>query len=290
MEGQTMDRFSKYHPAVCFSFFAAVIVLTLLYINPVFAAASFVFSFLYLLRLKGKAAVFQLFKLSLPLAVAVALFNILFVRRGSTVLFSLFGRAFYAEGLAYGACLGLMLGAVLMWFSCYMQVMPSEKFTALFGRLAPNTALLISMVFRFIPNMLITAREIREAQIGLGNEVKGVKNTLSRFSALVSISLEGSIETADAMRAKGFGKGERRFYNRYRFRRADCVILPLIIIVFVAEFIAKAFGAFDFFFTDGLKIEGFSLPVLLGFVCLAALPVIIDLKEDVKWRFLKQKI
>ncbi len=285
-----MDRFSKFHPAVCFSFFAAVIVLTLLFINPVYPAVSFAFSSLYLLRLRGRAAVSQLFKLSLPLAAAVALFNMLFVRRGSVLLFSLFGRAFYLEGLAYGACLGLMLGAVLMWFSCYMQVMSSERFTSLFGRLAPNTALMISMVFRFIPNMLKTAAEIRDAQLGLGNEVKGVKNTLGRFSALVSISLEASIETADAMRAKGFGKGKRRFYNRYRLRTADYLLLPLLLLLFAAELFAKSIGTFDFFFADGLEIKGFSLPALLGFIFLAAMPVIIDFKEDIKWHFLKQKI
>jgi energy-coupling factor transport system permease protein len=285
-----MDYFSKYHPAVCFSFFAAVIVLTLLYINPAFAVASFLLAFLYLLRLSGRAAVSQLFKFILPLAVLVAAFNTVFVQRGTTVLFSLFGRGFYAEGMAYGAVLGLMLTAVIMWFSCYMRVMPSEKFTALFGGFAPNLALLISMVFRFIPNLLKTAQEIKEAQIGLGNEVKGVKNSISRFSALVSISLESSIETADAMHAKGFGTGKRRFYNRYRFRTSDYILLPLLLLIFAAEVFAKALGAFDFFFTDGLGIKNFSLPVLLGFICLAALPSAVDLKEDVKWKLLKQKI
>ena len=285
-----MDRFSKFHPAVCFSFFAAVIVLTLLYINPAFAAASFVLSFLYLLRLGGREAVSQLFKFYLPLSAAVALFNTLFVRHGTQVLFTLFGREFYAEGLVYGACLGLMLAAVIMWFSCYMRVMPSEKFAALFGGFAPNLALLVSMVFRFIPNLLKTAGEIKEAQIGLGNEVKGLKNTLSRFSALVSISLESSIETADAMHAKGFGRGRHRFYNRYRFRRADYVLLPLLLLLFAALAAAKVFGSFDFFFTDGLEIKYFSLPVLLGFICLAALPSVTDFTEDVKWKLLKQKI
>lgn len=285
-----MDKFSKSHPAVCFSFFAAVIVLTLLYINPAFAAASFVLAFLYLLRLSGRASFSQLFKFVLPLVVLVALFNTLFVNRGTAVLFSLFGRDFYAEGLVYGAVLGFMLAAVIMWFSCYMQVMPSEKFTALFGGVAPNLALLLSMVFRFIPNLLKTAEEIREAQIGLGNEVKGIKNSIGRFSALVSISLESSIETADAMRAKGFGTGRRRFYNRYRFRTADYILLPLVLLIFAAEVVAKALGAFDFFFTDGLGIKHFSLPVLLGFICLAALPVLIDFSEDVKWKLLKQKI
>lgn len=54
--------------------------------------------------------------------------------------------------------------------------------------------------------MVKTAGEIKEAQQGIGKETKGLKNTLRRFSALVSVSLERSIETADTMRARGFKK------------------------------------------------------------------------------------
>jgi energy-coupling factor transport system permease protein len=170
-----------------------------------------------------------------------------------------------------------------------MRVMPSEKFTALFGGFAPNLALLISMVFRFIPNLLKTAQEIKEAQIGLGNEVKGVKNSISRFSALVSISLESSIETADAMHAKGFGTGKRRFYNRYRFRPRIIFFCPCCSSFLRQRFLQRRSALLISFLRRAWHKE-FLLPVLLGFICLAALPSAVDLKEDVKWKLLKQKI
>ena len=82
-----MDRFSKFHPAVCLFFFLFVIVITLVYINPVHAALSLVCALLYSLRLLGVRRTAAQLKFSLPLILIAALFNMLFCRYGQTVLF-----------------------------------------------------------------------------------------------------------------------------------------------------------------------------------------------------------
>ena len=101
----------------------------------------------------------------------------------------------------------------------------------------------VARKLRFLPLMVKTAGEIKEAQQGIGKETKGLKNTLRRFSALVSVSLERSIETADTMRARGFKKG-RRHYSPYRFKAADGVFLFLFTVLFVFQIAAFARGAF----------------------------------------------
>ena len=169
-----MDRFSKFHPAVCLFFFLFVIVITLVYINPVHAALSLVCALLYSLRLLGVQRTAAQLKFSLPLILIAALFNMLFCRYGQTVLFSVFQIGFSLEPLAYGACLGTMLAAVLVWFSAYSEIITSEKFTALFGRFAPNTVLIFSMVLRFLPLMVKTAGEIKEAQQGISKKAGGI--------------------------------------------------------------------------------------------------------------------
>lgn len=73
-----MDRFAKFHPAVCFLFFAFVIVLTPVYINPVFGIISFAAAFLYELKACGKSAALGTLKFTVPLGVLVAVFNMLF--------------------------------------------------------------------------------------------------------------------------------------------------------------------------------------------------------------------
>lgn len=284
-----MDRFSKFHPAVGFSFFSAVIIISLVFVNPVYSAVSFVSAFAYYVVLCRKKAVLSFFKFVLPLVAAVALFNMLFCRYGQTILFTAFSLGFTLEALVYGLLTGLMLGSVIMWFLCYNEVVSSEKFTSLFGRFAPNLTLLFSMVLRFIPLMIKTSGEIKDAQTGLGNETKGLKNTIERFSALVSISLENSIETADTMKSRGFGE-KRRHFSRYSYKITDVILIVFFLLSLVLQIVFKAAGLNEFEYRYELEMANFSIPPFIAFALCSFLPCIIDLKEDVKWHFLKSKI
>lgn len=284
-----MDRFSKFHPAVCLLFFIFVICTTLLFMNPVYSAVSFICALLYALRLSGKRRTAAQLRFALPLVVLSALFNMLFCRYGSTVLFSVFGIDFSLEPLAYGACIGLMLAAAVIWFFSYSEIVTSEKFTALFGRSAPNIVLIFSTALRFLPLMVKTAAELKEAQQGLGNETKGLKNTMARFSALVSISLEQSIETADTMRARGFKKG-RRQYSPYAFRAADGVLIFVCTALFAAQIAALALGVFEFEYYEELRILNMQPAFPAAWAALCLIPLITDLPEEVKWRLLRSKI
>lgn len=284
-----MDRFSKFHPSVCLLFFIFVIAVTIVFINPVYSAASLVCALVYSLRLFGARRTAAQLRFSLPVIVIASVFNMLFCRYGQTVLFSVLGVAFSLEPLVYGACLGAMLAAVIVWFSAYSEIITSEKFAALFGRFAPNTVLVFSMVLRFLPLMIKTAGELKEAQQGIGNETRGLKNTVRRFSALVSVSLERSIETADTMRARGFKKG-RRHYSPYRFRAADGIMIFAFTGLFVFQIAAFVKGAFDFEYHHQLLLLNFDAWALVLWALLCLLPLMIDLSEDAKWRLLRSKI
>lgn len=284
-----MDRFSKFHPAVCLLFFIFVIAVTIVFINPVYSAASLLCALLYSLRLLGARRTAAQLKFSVPIIILAALFNMLFCRYGQTVLFTVAGIVFSLEPLVYGACIGVMLCAVIVWFSAYSQIITSEKFTALFGRFAPNIVLTFSTALRFLPLMVKTAADLKEAQQGIGNETTGLKNTIHRFSALVSISLEQSIETAQTMRARGFKKGVRR-YSPYKFRTADAVFIVLSALLCVVQVLAMVRGAFDFEYYDYLRLSDVSIPILILWLALCLMPFSTDLSEDIRWRLLKSKI
>lgn len=284
-----MDRFSKFHPAVCLLFFIFVIAVTIAFINPVYSAASLLCALLYSLRLLGAGRTVSQLKFAVPIIILAAVFNMLFCRYGQTVLFTVFDIDFSLEPLVYGACIGVMLCAVIVWFSAYSEIITSEKFTALFGRFAPNLVLTFSTALRFLPLMIKTASDLKEAQQGIGNETKGLKNTMHRFSALVSISLEQSIETAQTMRARGFKKGVRR-YSPYKFRAVDAVFIVLSALLCAVQIFAMARGAFDFEYYDYLRLSGVNIPVLVLWLVLCLMPLATDLSEDIRWRLLKSKI
>ncbi len=284
-----MDRFSKFHPAACLLFFIFVICATLIFINPAYCAVSFVCALFCSFRLLGFRRTAAQLKFLLPLVLFSAVLNMLFSGYGSTVLFSVFGMDFTLEPLAYGACAGLMLCAVIIWFLAYSEIISSEKFTSLFGRFAPNIVLIFSTALRFLPLMVKTAAMLKEAQQGLGNETKGLKNTTARFSALVSVSLEQSIETADTMRARGFKKG-RRHYSPYSFRAADGVLIFACAALFALQLAAFSLGVYEFEYYEKLRIENAQPVYLAAWAALCLVPIITDLPEEVKWRLLKSKI
>ncbi len=249
-----MGIFSRCHPAVIFTFFMAVIVMSVVYINPIYLLVSFVAGFIYYFMLAGEKALSLTIKVAVPVIILAAVFNMLFARYGETVLFTVKGINFTAECLWYGFARGVMMADVILWFACYSVVFTGEKLTALFGKLFPNVTLLFSMVLRFIPLMQRYALDIKEAQVGLGRPVKGLRNTMKRYSALFSLSLEKSVEVADTMRQRGYERKGKRAFSRYRFKVSDGVLCFIIIALVVALAVLKSMGYSEFEYSERLMI------------------------------------
>ena len=284
-----MGQFSEFYPTVCFSYFMAIILLTVILGNPVYILLSFLFAFLYRLKIAGKNALSSL-KFIFPVILLTGVFNMFFSHFGVTRLFSVGSYDFTLESLLFGLSTGVMLGSVILWFLCYTDVVTSEKFIAVFGGFMPNLALLFSMVLRFIPLMVKTSNEIKEANIGLGNEVHGLKNSINRFSCLVSISLEKSMETADAMRSRGFGSGKRKPFNRYKFSIADGIMLVVLLVISAVVIVSYILKINAFTFEPKMFLENNNVIFYVLFAILSALPVAVDCAGEIKWHFLKSKI
>lgn len=284
-----MDRFSKLNPKVTFLFFVLMITLTLVLFHPVYLFVSLVSSLCYRIKLEGKKSIVYFFKFLLPLILFVAIFNMLFTHYGLTVLFTAFDRSFTLEGLFYGMCQGMMFASVIMWFSCYCQVVTSERFLSVFGRVAPNLALIFSMVLSFIPRLRKNANEINDARMLLDKSESRLKRSIRNFSALLTMTLEESIEVSDSMKARGFKSG-RTVYSKYRFSLNDGICLFFMIIIFILLCVMKTMGRAVFIFEPVITMENFSFTALILFIFISFLPLMIDFTEDMRWFYLKQKI
>lgn len=284
-----MDRFSKFNPKVTFLFFVLIIVLTLILFHPFYLIVSLAGSFFYKIKLEGKRAFLYFIKFIIPLIFFVAVFNMLFTHYGATVLFTAFDMNFTFEGLFYGFCQGMMFSSVIMWFSCYSVVVTSERFLAVAGRISPNCAIVFSMVLSFIPRLKKNAEEIKDARMLVNNGKGRLKKELDNFSALITMTLEESIEVSDSMKARGFGRG-RVPYSKYRFLFKDGVCLFIIILIFAEICVMKVSGSIGFIFEPDINMEGFCVFPFITFFIISFLPVIIDLTEDIRWFYLKQKI
>lgn len=283
-----------YHPVCGFLFFVAAAVVSMVLYHPLFLGVSFFCALVYFFILRGKKALGVLLKFLLPLTVVVTLLNALLNSYGVTVLFELpWGAPFTAEALLFGFCQAMIFSSVLLWLFCYGDVMTSEKFLYLFGRVFPNTALLFSMTLRFIPHFARRGSEIRLARRAAG--IAGghrLHEAVRVFSSLTTGCLESSVAMALSMRAKGYGTGERKPFYRYHFKRKDALYL-LFLTVCLALLAAGGFmDAYYFEFDPAVYFETGPMFYLgLGaFFALGISPVLLDAAEAIKWRILMSKI
>ena len=158
-----MRYFENLHPICILIYFVAVIGLTLVCFHPVMLVVSLVGAFSLLLRLKGGKGAGQQFRFVIPMFLLVAVANPLINHRGVTLLGMFLNQWITLEAIAYGITAGLSLAALILWFGCYSEVMTSEKFLYLFGKIAPSSALLISMALQLVPKLNRQLTEIKES-------------------------------------------------------------------------------------------------------------------------------
>lgn len=280
------DPFAQCHPAVVLAYFAVVVVTTAVVQHPAYLAASLAAAAGYCVMLRGRAGLAILAGL-LPLVLVVALVNPLFNTAGAHVLGTVFGRPYTLEALCWGAVLGAMLAAMLAWFACYGQAVTGDKLTYLFGNLAPSVSIMVVMALRMVPDLMRRGVQVATARrcIGLGvREGAGLREKAAAgagvLSALADHALEGSVCTADSMRARGWGAGRRTNYQAWRPCARDAALLAAIVVLAAAVLAGGGLGAR---FTPAIAID----PLTWGFAAWCALlliPAVLRAWEEVLWR------
>lgn len=278
------DAFARCHPAVPLVYFAVTIVFAAVVQHPAYLLASCVAGSAYLLVLQGRRALFVLTGL-VPVFVLVSVVNPLFNTRGACVLFEVFGRPYTWEALCFGMAVAGMLVAMLVWFTCYSQVMTADKLTCLFGNLAPALSLVTVMTLRMVPSLTRKARQISTARrcvgCGLGSSARGrAAEGANVLSGLVDHALEGSVETANSMSARGYGVGRRTTFKSYRLTGRDAALLVVMAVLAACVLMA---GVPQARFTPNLAIA----PLNWGFVayCLFLLvPFALWIGGGLRWR------
>lgn len=297
-------------------------------IQPVFAVLSLLAAAVYGVYLRGWHAALRTAAWQVPLLVLIAVINPLISQTGSTNLFHYFGhRAFYLEGLVYGATMGAMLVSVMLWFSNLSHVLTSDKMMQLTGRFLPTIGLMLTMVMRLVPQFMRRGQEVLAVQractaaagngaasgsascegtvspadgpalegTALGRRLKRGRGTRSESrpaklkssfqvtSVLMGWGMEDSLETAEAMRTRGWGASDKRStYTRKSFRGADGAAIALLGIIVVASSVLAVLACSGYGFyprMDALAAWWHYAP----FVLLLAFPLLLKGKERISW-------
>ena len=101
---------------------------------------------------------------------------------------------------------GLRLVAVGLAFAAYALLLDHDRLVS-GARIARRSALAVALATRLVPTLERDAAGFREAVRGRGVELSGVRGYASLLSPLVAGSLERATCLAEAMEARGFGRG-----------------------------------------------------------------------------------
>lgn len=294
------DAFSAFHPIINFLYYALVLLFSMCLLHPVYLAISLTGALAYAITLNGQKAVRLAVMGLLPMAALAALVNPAFNHEGMTILTYLSsGNPLTLESMLYGVAAAGMLASVVLWFSSYNEVMTSDKFVYLFGRIIPALSLVLSMALRFIPKFKAQMQVVAEAQACIGRDTKTgsvfqrIGNAVKIFSIMVTWSLENAIETADSMRSRGYGLPGRTAFSIYRFDGRDKAALAWL--GFCGAYLISGWlaGGMDFRYYPTVKSAPFTpmtVSFMLVYLALVFTPVILDRKEDRLWKSLQSTI
>lgn len=293
-----MKRIDNIHPIVLFFYFLIIIFISMFSVNPIMILISFASSLLLYALLTSFKKMIKMFLGFMVFILLMALINPIFSRNGSTVLFKISYYKFTLESMLYGFFTTMMLTSVIIWFSSYSLVFKSDKFIYLFGKVIPKTSLVLSVTLNFIPRFTKYFKEVDDAQKAIGVysiENKGflnkVKMKLRVFSIVLGMGLESSIDTADSMRARGYGINNRSNYSIFKWKISDYFlgIFWLIISLVIIMFIVKT-GEYNYYPSmDKFSFDCKSIILYSAFFILTISSTILEIKENILWHYLKLK-
>lgn len=267
--------------------------------HPVFQGIALVSAVIYSIVLNGLRAVKFNVLYMLPLLIVLAVANPLFNHAGVTILFYMRdGNPVTLESIRYGIASACMLITVMIWFSCYNKVMTSDKFIYLFGRIIPALSLIFSMVLRFVPRfnhqigIISTAQRSIGRDVTQGNIIQRARHGIRILSIMTTWALENAIETADSMKARGYGLPGRTSFSLYRLDRRDRVLLLILTIATAVVLLGAGAGENTIRYFPSIHMKGqswLSAVVYSAYAFLCMLPPIIQLVEEMRWKSIISK-
>jgi len=294
------DSFSGYHPLVNFLYFALVLVFAMVFMHPACLVISAACAVVYSVYLNGRKTIRFYLVFILPMLLFTMLLNPAFNHEGATILTYLpSGNPLTLESIVYGLAAGGMMAAVVIWFSCFNTVMTSDKFVYLFGRVIPALSLILSMCLRLVPRFKAQIKVIANTQRCIGRDVSSggvltrARHGIRILSIMVTWALENAIETADSMKSRGYGLAGRTAFSIFRFDRRDRAAMLFLLAMGAYVIAGAAAGGLAFRYFPTIKGAGaaaYTISLFAAYAGLCIMPVILNIREDLKWKAIQSKI
>jgi energy-coupling factor transport system permease protein len=284
------------HPVACLCYYIGAISLIFLFKHPWFILTSVAVGLLLNFLQGSLVDRKKLLLYFLLMSFITFLINPLTYHRGTHILFYWLDQPMTLESMVFGALAAASLFGALIWFLSIQYVIGPEKVLHLFGTLSSKGALLLSMAMRSFPLLAQRFQQIAVVQRTKGvNPLKGsirkrFKDGMKLVQIMLTWTLEEGLQTADSMKARGYGSGPRTHFWPYIWRKQD----TLFTFLFLAAGLGCMIGWFSglagfevyptlpeslaFHFSDGLIYGCYFIYLLV--------PLLMEGRDWIKWRSL----
>lgn len=290
--------FESYHPTVNFIYFIVTLLIIIFTENIVILFLFMLGYLLFLFKYKKSKQMLKEMLYLILLIVLMMIINPLVSHNGMTIMFFLNGKPITFESMVNGFFIGLLLATMLLWGRCYNEVMTSDKFIYVFGRITPHFALVISMTMRLIPLFKRKAVEVYSYQkVNIGKStfsyVDKLMLVMKTFSIIITWSFENALNTADSMKARGYGIRKRTSYSLYRFTFRDFFFLVILFFFFGVIVYISINEKINYVFYPLLiypKMNRINILLYCLSGGIAFIPWIFEIKEKIVWKYYRLKI
>jgi energy-coupling factor transport system permease protein len=180
---------------------------------------------------------------------AFAMFlNFVSAHLGSTILFELpdqipaLGGPYTLEALAFGATGGLTVGAAILAAAPFSLLLASHEVMDSLPAALSRTGAAIAASLNLVPAVAASFVQVTEAQRLRGWRPRGPRSWSEIVVPVVLTSVEGSIQLAESMEARGFGSGPRTAVRSARLQRSDWLVIGASAAALAIFLISQAAG------------------------------------------------
>lgn len=182
------------------------------------------------------------------------LLNFVSAHLGATVLFALpaqipaLGGPYTLEALAFGAVGGITIAAAILSASPFSLLLDSHEVMDALPAALSRTGVAIAASLNLVPAVARSFVQVTEAQRLRGWRPRGPRSWMEVVVPVVLTSVEGSIQLAESMEARGFGSGARTRMASHALRRSDWLLVAASGLALAAFGVSRATGwAADWF-------------------------------------------
>lgn len=179
--------------------------------------------------------------------------------------FTLGGRV-TAEVVAQHASEGLAIAAFLLCFGVFVSVVETYRVIRLLPRFLFEAGLVVGIALSFVPTLLRTTRDVRDAQRLRGHRFRGPGSWRALVAPVLSGALERSLTLAASMETRGYGRAMPGAHRREGRARVAVLTGLLVMAVGGGLVLASLVAAGAGVAAAGAAIVGVALRALSGTV------------------------